>query len=880
MRAEFISKEITAQAPKIRKGLPRWCDATIAFLGLIFAAPLIGLAGLAIALSSGRPIIFRQRRVGLHGKTFVLYKLRTMSLFTDGPQVTSSKDMRITKVGKFLRHTKLDELPTLWNVLIGDMSLVGPRPEVPRFVKLGDPTWKKVLTTKPGLTDPVTLRLRNEGQLLDQIKGDPERYYRDELQPSKLKGYVAYLEARDWRSDVHVLLRTVAAIVLPPDTSEVSMTDVASKDPNMMEMPLKHHIVVGIQSLLDLSVLAAAFVAAYMLRFDFKIPPEEIRNFLTQLPLVVLLQFAAMTVIGARSTIWRYTDLAHLNSFVYAALVSFVVIALLRLGLAPHQAWRVPLSVNLIDVVLAFGGAYVMRVIRRAEHESKQKRIQLKKHSNGNGNGRKKQAVLLIGAGRAGFLAAKEIEARGDLDLEIKGFVDDDRAKLGRIVVQGHRVLGSTQDLPTLVPTRRIDHVIITIAHASRHQIHRIVKICEEIPVKVRIIPELYEIIEGRVEISRIRDVQIEDLLGREPVELDTGSISREVAGKTVMVTGAGGSIGSELARQVLRFKPEQLLLIERAEFALFDIDSELRAANPSQSIVPLVADVGDESRMRAIFDLYGPQVVIHAAAHKHVPLMESNATEAAQNNVLNARLLGEIAGQFGAEVFVLISTDKAVRPTSIMGATKRAAELVVQDLSRHYRTRFVAVRFGNVIGSAGSVIPIFREQIRNGGPVTITDRRMKRYFMTIPEAAQLVLQAAAIGRGGEVFILHMGEPVLIMDLAETLVTLSGFKPHEDIQIIETGMRPGEKLHEELRFETEETVPTSHPKIFINKLGTAEPGTVGTALKVLGRLVEERNEDELRRFLNDLLPEARLTTAGNGNHRQRRPLVLAATQGK
>jgi len=651
----------------------------------------------------------------------------------------------------------------------------------------------------------------------------------------------------------------------------------------MLELPPRRHLATGIQAFLDLSVLVAAFVAAYLLRFDFKIPPEDLRNFATQMPLVVLLQFVALTIFGARSSIWRYTDLAHVKSFVYAAVGTLIVIALLRLGLPkPQQAWRVPLSVNLIDVLLAFGGAYALRVMRRAEYEYKQKRVQLKKHVNGNGKSKSKskRSVLLIGAGRAGSLAAKEIEARGDLDLEIKGFVDDDRTKLGRSVVQGHRVLGTTQDLPRLVHTHGINHVVITIAHASRHQIHRIVQICESIPVKVRIIPELYEIIEGRVEISRIRDVEIEDLLGREPVQLDTESISRELEGKTVMVTGAGGSIGSELARQVLRFAPAHLLLVERAEFALFDIDSELRADNPDRSIVPLVADIGDETRMRAIFNLYRPHVVIHSAAHKHVPLMESNSTEAVQNNTLNTRLLADLAGEFKAEVFVLISTDKAVRPTSIMGATKRAAELVVQDLNPQYDTRFVAVRFGNVIGSAGSVIPIFREQIRNGGPVTITDKRMKRYFMTIPESAQLVLQASVIGQGGEVFILHMGEPVRIMDLAETLITLSGLKPHEDIQIVETGMRPGEKLYEELSFETEETVPTSHPKIFINKLDTPEPETVRTALKVLARLVRERNEDELRRFLNGLLPEANLRSAPHQNGRERKKLVLVASQGK
>ncbi|HSQ25187.1 MAG TPA: polysaccharide biosynthesis protein, partial [Pyrinomonadaceae bacterium] len=782
MQAELVSKPVTAEIPKVTKGLPRWFEATVAFLGLLIASPLIALSGLAIALSSGWPIIFTQKRVGLRGRTFDLYKLRTMRARTNGPQVTTGRDQRITGLGRFLRHTKLDELPTLWNVLRGDMSLVGPRPEVTCFVQLDAQIWQKVLAVRPGLTDPVTLRLRSEGQLLDRVEGDTEQYYLNELLPAKLKGYVAYLEARNWRSDIYVLIRTVAAVVLPPDISEVSMSDVASKDPNMMEIPSRHHLATGVQALLDLTVLAAAFVIAYQLRFDFHVPPAEARNFLVQMPLVVLLQFAALTISGARSSIWRYTDLAHINTFVYAAFVSFVIIALLRLGLpGPHAAWKVPLSVNLFDVVLAFGGTYAMRVVRRKAYERTQKRVRVKKH-NGNGNGKKKRAVLLIGAGRAGFLAAKEIEVRGDLDLEIKGFVDDDRAKLGRVVVQGHKVLGNTQDLPELVRSRGINHVIITIAHASRHEIHRIVKICEEIPVKVRIIPELYEIIEGRVEISRIRDVQIEDLLGREQVELDAGSISVALAGKTVMVTGAGGSIGSELARQVQRFNPARLLLVERAEFALFEIDNELRASHPDESVVPLVADVGDESRMHAIFNLYRPQVVIHAAAHKHVPLMESNATEAAQNNVLNARLLAELAGQFAAEVFVLISTDKAVRPTSVMGATKRAAELVVQDLNRSYQTRFVAVRFGNVIGSAGSVIPIFREQIRNGGPVTITDKRMKRYFMTIPEAAQLVLQASVIGRGGEVFILHMGEPVSIMDLAETLITLSGLKPHEDIQ--------------------------------------------------------------------------------------------------
>lgn len=622
----------------------------------------------------------------------------------------------------------------------------------------------------------------------------------------------------------------------------------------------RHWLSGGTQTILDLSVFLGAFVVAYLLRFDFQIPRSNWHYVLVQTPFILLIQFLALTLTGGRDFIWRYTDMAHIKSFLYAALGSLLIVVLLRVTLSDaRQSWRIPLSISLIDIMLAFGGTFGLRVLRRAVYEGIRRRGQVR----GDDSDRKMRPVLLIGAGQAGVLAAKEIEGRGDLDLEIKGFIDDDRLKLGRSVVQRHKVLGTTDDLPKLVHSLQIDHVVITIAQASRQNIHRIVKICEEIPVKVRIIPGLYEILEGRVEISRIRDVQIEDLLGRLPVQLDIESIRKELSGKTVMVTGAGGSIGSELARQVLRFSPAKLLLVERAEFALFNIDRAVRALDPDGSIVPLVADVGDAPRMRSIFESYRPQVVIHAAAHKHVPLMETNPSEAIKNNVLNTRLMGELAAEFKAEAFVLISTDKAVRPTSIMGASKRVAELVIQDLARRCETRVLAVRFGNVIGSNGSAIPIFQEQIRKGGPLTITDKRMQRYFMTIPEAAQLVLQASVIGKGGEVFVLHMGELVRIMDLAETLISLSGLRPHHDIKIIETGIRPGEKLYEELRFETEEIVATSHPKIFIGKIVALESEAIQRALERLTELVQEKNEGELRRFLNELIPEARLTPIGS-----------------
>jgi FlaA1/EpsC-like NDP-sugar epimerase len=454
-----------------------------------------------------------------------------------------------------------------------------------------------------------------------------------------------------------------------------------------------------------------------------------------------------------------------------------------------------------------------MRVSRRALFEYQEKRDRAETV----GTSERKPA-LLVGAGRAGLLAAREISGVGDVALEVKGFVDDDPAKQGS-VIHGFPVLGTTEDLARLVKEMGIAQVVITIARISRRDILRIIDVCHKIPVKLRIIPGLYQIIQGKVQVSRIRNVQIEDLLGREPVELDEEQVGKFLAGRTVMVTGAGGSIGSELARQVARFRPAHLLLVERAEFALFEIDQELRRAFPELSIQPLVADVGEEPRMRSIFNVHRPHVVLHAAAHKHVPMMEANPAEAIKNNILGTRTLGELAGETGVEAFVLISTDKAVRPTSVMGASKRVAELVVQDLGRKHPTRYVGVRFGNVIGSAGSVVPIFREQIRRGGPVTVTHPDMRRYFMTIPEAAQLVLQAGAMGEGGEIFILDMGEPVRILDLAVAMITLTGLKPFEEMDIVFTGLRPGEKLYEELELFGEDIAKTRHPKIFIGKLG-------------------------------------------------------------
>lgn len=623
---------------------------------------------------------------------------------------------------------------------------------------------------------------------------------------------------------------------------------------NYLQFPLMSLFTRRVQCALDLLVLVSSFVMAYLLRFDFAIPEGAIYLGLVQLPYVVLIQLTLLILTDVYAFIWRYVGMSEVKAFIKAAFWSALPQLIVRIWLPEtYHTWRVPLSVIVMDTILAFGGILGLRVLGRALYERYEKR-QRAPHT---GNDQQKKPVLMIGAGHAGMLAVREIQRCGNMELEIKGFVDDDSRKQ-RSVIQGVRVLGLTSDLPWLVRELGIDHVVISIAQASRQDFRRILDICEQIPVKVRIIPGISEILQGKVKITRIRDVQVEDLLGREPVQLDEEGVRRFLAGKRIMVTGAGGSIGSGLARQVAQFEPSSLLLVERSEHALFDIERELRAAWPELPIIPLLADVGDEARMRSIFAAHHPHVILHAAAHKHVPMMELSPAEAVKNNVLTTQLLGEMAGEFGAEVFILISTDKAVRPTSVMGATKRVAELVVQHLDRRFAMRCVAVRFGNVMGSAGSVIPIFREQIQKGGPVTVTHPDMMRYFMTISEAAQLVLQAGTMGEGGEIFILDMGEPVSILDLAKQTITLSGLKPFEDIDIVFTGLRPGEKLFEELETNDERVAKTRHPKIFIGKIAPYPEEKVNQALLGLATLSKGGHDQEVCRFLDELLPEAQL----------------------
>ncbi len=461
---------------------------------------------------------------------------------------------------------------------------------------------------------------------------------------------------------------------------------------------------------------------------------------------------------------------------------------------------------------------------------------------------------LIVGAGNAGEALLREMMRRKDTQYEVVGFIDDDPAKQGS-EIHGIPVLGGVDQLPQICRKQAVDEIAIAIPSANRKQLRRVVQVCQGTKIRFSTVPSLTDIASGKLRVSQMRDVEINDLLGREEIQLDMEQIRSFLANKVILVTGAGGSIGSEMCRQVCAFGPKQLLLLEQAENPLFFIERELNQKFSKVSLTPVIADITDKIRIEQFFADYRPQVVIHAAAHKHVPLMEQNPGEAIKNNVIGTRTIADAANAYGAECFVMISTDKAVNPTSIMGSSKRVAEMYIQDLNKTSKTHYVTVRFGNVLGSNGSVVPIFKQQIAAGGPVTVTHPDMRRYFMTIPEASQLVLQAAAMGEGGEIFVLDMGEPVKIVDLARELITLSGFRPGDDIEIEFSGLRPGEKLFEELSIEGENMLPTKHPKIAVWKNIPKDRQTLRIGIEKLLEVAHTQNRSQIIDTLRELVPE-------------------------
>lgn len=603
-------------------------------------------------------------------------------------------------------------------------------------------------------------------------------------------------------------------------------------------------------------LVVASYTLAFLLRFDRMIPSAYQSLFLVTLGPLLAFRLGAFAFFRLYSGWWRYVGMRDMFALLKAiALSSALFIALI---VFTGQAYQFPRSVIVIDAALTLlfiGGArFTLRAIRESRRPT--------------GGGPALRRVLIIGAGDAGELLLREMHNNRGLGYVPVGFVDDDRHKTG-FYIHGVPVLGTTESLGTVLETHPADELIIAIPSAAREQIQTIVNRCLATRLPFKILPAIAAL-SGRVQMSQVRPVRVEDLLGRDPVDLDSAVVRAEIAGRRVLITGAGGSIGGELARQIATFDPASLTLLERSENGLFQIEQELKRKHPSLEVRPAICDICETSDVSRLFREMRPEIVYHAAAFKHVPMMEAHVCHAVQNNVFGTRNVAEAAVQYGA-TFVLISTDKAVSPTNIMGATKRLAEQLVLSLADSRAHHFVAVRFGNVLGSNGSVVPLFSEQIADGGPVTVTHPEATRYFMTIPEAVQLVLQASALDEARDrIVMLEMGHPVKIIDLARNLIKLSGLEPDADIPIVFTGLRPGEKLHEQLTSETEETIPTRFEKIRIVKTGS--PRSLDHQLAQLWDLVVARDERGIVRKLQDLVPEFSPQAALIARLRERAPV--------
>ncbi len=589
----------------------------------------------------------------------------------------------------------------------------------------------------------------------------------------------------------------------------------------------------------DIAAAAAVWCIAYWLRFNMEISELYVDGMLKTLWLVLPLQAVIFWRFGLYRGVWRYASVSDLQRIVFAVGLAALILS----ALVFMAGWQdlVPRAVLILDpllLVLVMGGS------RFAYRAWKEHQLYGALHLRG-------EPVLVLGAGDAAVSLVKEMSRSAEW--RVVGLLDDDPAKLGR-VINDVRVLGRLNEIARWANDLQVRHAIVALPSAAAHVRRRVVETATDAGLNVLTVPSFDDLLSGKVTVSQVRRVELDDLLGRDPVTLDNAGLQQLLTGKVVMVTGAGGSIGAELCRQISRFHPQRLVFFELNEFALYRLEQEFRISFPAIQIVCVIGDVKNSSRVAQVLKGHAPSVLFHAAAYKHVPLMETeNAWEAVLNNALGTHCVATAAAATGVEKFVLVSTDKAVNPTNVMGASKRLAEMICQLLQRPTGTRFVMVRFGNVLGSAGSVVPKFHEQIARGGPITVTHPEITRYFMSIPEAAQLVLQAGLMGTGGDIFVLDMGEPVKIVDLARDLIRLSGFTEN-DIKIVFTGLRAGEKLYEELLADDEPTLPTPHPKL---RIAQAQPVASEYLTELLSWFGQRHpvSDDEVRDRLHHWLPE-------------------------
>jgi FlaA1/EpsC-like NDP-sugar epimerase/lipopolysaccharide/colanic/teichoic acid biosynthesis glycosyltransferase len=828
----------------------RGFDLVLASLALLLLWPLFLLIALLIWLEDGGPVFFRHERVGKCGRPFRMWKFRSMRAGPPGGSpLTIGPDPRITRVGGWLRELKLDELPQLFNVLTGRMTLVGPRPEVPRYVGMYTEAQREVLDFVPGITDAASLWYWNESEILGKSP-DPELTYLTQILPDKIKMQLDYPKrATVWR-DISLIRDTLLGMVLRFGGLVLRRL-----------VPYRRVVIVIVNILL----IIAAYRLAFDLRFDFAIPPDDVWQFWSTLPILLAIRLIAYWRYELYAGYWQHVgmeDLATLSEAMTVGSVAFAAALVLV-----DQLPGVPRSVLVIEwassIFLAGGvrlGARYLQEMQRPPSFWYTRR------------------TLVIGTGNKAERLLREVRRDLGQSLRVLGLITEASPLVERSI-HGVPVVGSVDRLKHLVGAHRAEFVVIALDAPTGEEMQRVVDACVAAGVEFKTLPSLRELLQGSTPVGQLRNVRIEDLLGRDPVGLDVSAFETELRDKVVLITGGAGSIGSELARLVVRCRPKRLVLLDQAESALYFVAIELAKATPTIDVVPIICDVTDESSISQIFADHQPQYVIHAAAYKHVPMMELNVIEAVRNNVLGSLVVADAAATWGASRFVLISTDKAVNPSSVMGGTKRIAERVILGLRAFQKsaTEFRAVRFGNVLGSAGSVVPLFEKQIAAGGPVTVTDPDVERYFMTITESALLVLQAATLREAaGRIAMLDMGEPVRILDLAEKLIRLAGHEPYRDIPIVFTGLRPGEKLREELMSGAESGISSTVAKIRIVMVTADDGSAVKRGLAQLLKAVRENDPAEVLAAMRELVPECVAPLrVGSGRTKPGRPGAIS-----
>lgn len=594
--------------------------------------------------------------------------------------------------------------------------------------------------------------------------------------------------------------------------------------------------------LLDVLFINLAFLLSVYIHFEGSVSSEMFIKYTQLMILLIPVKLIIYKTFSLYNSIWEYASIEELMKVVAAIIIANMVSVTYMIIMGMNLYFGIYLVAVIFEIAFIGGSRFSYRFFRRIKHH----RNIFKQVYDKN--------VLIVGSGSTASMIATEIKNHPDTYGQVVGYVDDDDTKIGKNIA-GVKILGNRHEIYGICKKYNVDEIILAIPTLTKQDVREILTECKRTGAKVRIIPGIMEIIDGKVSMSQIREVEIEDLLGRDPVDLNVQEIATYIEDRIILVTGGGGSIGSELCRQIVKYNPKQLIIVDIYENNAYDIQNELcRQYGDSLNLDVIIASVRDRDSIFNIVKEHQPDVIFHAAAHKHVPLMERSPNEAIKNNVFGTKNVAEAAHQYGVERFVLISTDKAVNPTNIMGASKRMCEMIIQGLAKQSQTKFVAVRFGNVLGSNGSVIPLFKQQIKEGGPITVTHREIIRYFMTIPEAAQLVIQAGAIAKGGEIFILDMGEPVKIYDLAIDLIRLSGLEPHEDVEIKVTGLRPGEKLYEELLMSEEGLTDTKYKKIYVGCPAEIDYAVLKKSFKQLEEIMKTNDPDELMDMVQLMVP--------------------------